>query len=118
MSTVKDSKLFIPITAANIDRNNNGTNKVRTFTINPVYERVDLPDTGIIASGADSTLTKTITFKVPPAPTMKSNPVIFTGDQVTLRWNPVDSGFDASTNAAIFKTLKYWIYDNSNDLLF
>ena len=74
--TVKDSKLFIPITAANIDRNNNGTNKVRTFTINPVYERVDFPDTGIIASGADSTLTKTITFQRPPAPTMKGTPVI------------------------------------------
>ena len=117
--TVKDSKLFIPITAANIKRNGFG-NKVRTFTINPVYERVDFPDTGIIASGTASTLTKTITFKVPPAPTMKSNPVIFTGDQVTLRWNPVDSGFDASTNAAIFKTLKYGIYDDAStpNLLF
>ena len=116
--TVQDSKLFIPITAANIDRNNNATNKVRTFTINPVYERVDFPDTGIVASGADSTLTKTVTFQKPPAPTMKGTPVIFTGDQVTLKWNPVEGGFNSTTNVAIFKIHKYGIYDNSNNLLF
>jgi len=116
--TVQDSKLFIPITAANIDRNNNGTNKVRTFTINPVYERVDFPDTGIIASGADSTLTKTITFQRPPAPTMKPVPVIYTGNQATLKWNPVEGGFNSTTNVAIFKIHKYGIYSSSNNLLF
>ncbi len=115
--TVKDSKLFIPITAANIRRNSAG-DKDRTFTINPVYERVDFPDTGIIASGTDSTLTKTITFKNPPAPTMKSVPVIFTGDQITLRWNEVEGSFNSTSNEAIFKIHKYGIYDNSENLLF
>jgi len=114
---VKDSKLFIPITAANIDRDNNATNKIRTFIINPVYERVDFPDTGIIASGTASTLTKTITFQRPSAPTMKPVPVIFTGDQVTLRWSPV-GGLISATNVVTFKIHKYGIYDSSDNLLF
>ena len=115
--TVKDSRLIIPITAANINRNN-GNNISRTFTINPVYQRADFPDVGIISTSAEATLTKTIIFTRPPAPTMKSIPVIFTGDQVTLRWQPIASGFNTSTNTAIFKVLKYGIYNTSNQLLF
>ena len=106
--TVKDSRLMIPITAANINRNNSNNNKERTFTINPVYERADQPDTGIIAAGANSTLTKTINFQKPPAPQMKSVPVVFTGDQVILRWQPVEGGLNTSVtpNVSIFKILK------------
>jgi len=120
--TVKDSRLMIPITAANIHRNNINNSKVRTFTINPVYERADQPDTGIIASGANSTLTKQIDFQKPPAPSMKSVPVVFTGDQVILRWQPVEGGLNTSVtpNVSIFKILKYGIYDDAStpNLLF
>ena len=103
---VKDTNVKIPITAANLNKTGTAVSSNRTFTVNPVYQRADFPDEGIISS---SQLSKTITFSRAAAPSFKDPAFIFTQDQVRLRWNEVNG---------TFKTIKYGIFDNLNTLLF
>jgi predicted phage tail protein len=103
---VKGTSLKVPISAANINRNNSNTTISRTFTVNPVYERADFPDEGVISS---SQLTKSVDFTKPPAPSFKTPAFFFIGNQVRISW-------DEATGT--FKTIKYGIYNNSNQLLF
>tara|TARA_R100000388_G_scaffold13420_4_gene11062 strand:- start:100 stop:5967 length:5868 start_codon:yes stop_codon:yes gene_type:complete len=106
---VKDTNVKIPITAANLNKTGSAPTANRTFTVNPVYERADFPDEGIISS---SQLSKTITFSRAAAPSFKDPAFIFTQDQVRLRWNEVNG---------TFKTIKYGIFhvvDNTDTLLF
>jgi len=103
---VKDTNVKIPITAANLNKTGTAVSSNRTFTVNPVYQRADFPDEGIISS---SQLSKTITFSRPAAPSFKNPAFIFTQDQVRLRWDEVNG---------TFKTIKYGIFDNLDTLLF
>jgi predicted phage tail protein len=103
---VKDTNVKIPITAANLNKTGTAASANRTFTINPVYQRADFPDEGIISS---SQLSKTITFSRAAAPSFKDPAFIFTQDQVRLRWNEVNG---------TFKTIKYGIFDDTDTLLF
>tara|TARA_R100000781_G_scaffold464_2_gene765 strand:- start:5022 stop:10850 length:5829 start_codon:yes stop_codon:yes gene_type:complete len=103
---VKGTSLKVPISAANINRSDGTTTISRTFTVNPVYERADFPDEGVISS---SQLSKSVDFTKPPAPTFKNPAFFFIGNQVRIRWNEA---------IGTFKTIKYGIYDDSNSLLF
>ena len=103
---VKDTNVKIPITAANLNKTGTAASANRTFTVNPVYQRADFPDEGIISS---SQLSKTITFSRAAAPTFRNPPFIFTQDQVRLRWTQVNG---------TFKTIKYGIFDDTDTLLF
>ena len=108
--TVRDTEIEIPITAQNINKIGTALVCVTTFKVNPVYQRADLPQKGIISN---SQITRTINFTRPTPPTLKNPSYIFTQDQVRLRWQKVADGFTDNTNVAIFKIIKYGIYDNS-----
>lgn len=103
---VKDTNVKIPITAANLNKTGSNPTANRTFTVNPVYQRADFPDEGIISS---SQLAKNITFSRAAAPSFKDPAFKFTQDQVRLRWNQVNG---------TFKTIKYGIFDDTDTLLF